>query len=265
MTRIIENQQGSHFFDLIATEYDQMMDWEARLQKEGPFFEKVIRNYKVKSILDVGCGTGRHCFYFNTLDNVERIVGVDPAVNVVQYAQSRAQASGAEIRFIEGALPDLNNKLNERFDLVCLLGNVLSNLITYDDLEKTFINLKKFLTPDGVILVQLINWDARLASQDRFFPPTGHNSTQGEKLFFRFFDFHDELVTMNLVIFQSPGSQPRSWSNRILQTKLRPWRREVIVMALGDTNLQLEQEFGGTDISEYNPSESPNYIFIAKA
>ncbi|MBU0520097.1 class I SAM-dependent methyltransferase [bacterium] len=263
MNRLIKNQHGSHFYDQLASEYDQMMDWESRLHKETPFFEKVLRNYDVRSILDVGCGTGRHCFFFSTLD-VDKIVGIDPAANVVQYAQSRAQVSGAEIRFIEGALPNLTDYVTERFDLVCLLGNVLSNLITYDNLELTLKNLKRVLTPSGVILIQMINWDARIASRDRFFPPTGHTSTQGEKLFFRFFDFHDELVTMNLVIFHSPGSQPRSWSNRILQTKLRPWRREIITMALADTGFDLLQEYGGTDLSEYSQNESPNYIFIAK-
>lgn len=254
---------GREFYDQIHGEYDQMLDWESRLIREAPFFEKVISDNKVNSILDVACGTGRHCFYFETL-NVETIVGVDPSLKSLEVARSKAATSGSEIRFIEAGYSDVTKKIDEGFDLVCTLGNSISHLLTYDDLEHALKNFRQLVTDDGIILVQVLNWEARLAKQERFFAPRGHSSSKGQKLFFRFFDFHEELVTMNLVIFQSEGIPAHAWSNRITTTTLRPWRRKVLKMALKDTNFEIEHEFGGTDLTFFNPEESPDYIFIAR-
>jgi SAM-dependent methyltransferase len=263
----IKNSENAHpgleFYNLIQGEYDQMMDWESRLLRETPFFEKLISDYKIKSILDVACGTGRHCFHFETL-NVETVAGVDPSIKSLEVAKSKAAASGSEVRFIEASFADVSEKLNERFDLVCSLGNSISHLLTYDDLEQAFRNFRQLVSDDGIILVQALNWEARLARQERFFAPRGHSSSKGQKLFFRFFDFHEELVTMNLVIFQSDGIPAQSWSNRIVSTTLRPWRREVLKMALKDTLFEVEHEFGGTNLSVFNSEESPDYIFIAR-
>lgn len=253
----------SRFYDELVGEYDQMMDWESRLQREAPFFEKIIRDYQIRSLLDVGCGTGRHCFYFDTL-GVETIVGVDPAVKTLEYARSRAAASGAEIEFLEASLTNLTERVDRRFDMVCVLGNSLSHLLKYDDLEAGLKNLQSRLDDDGLLVVQLMNWDRRLAKRLRFFPPRGYVGSQGEKIFFRFFDFGEELVDMNLVIFQANGPPSKRWTNRVLKTTLRPWRREIIRMAVDDAGLVIEHEYGGMDLSVFDKEESPDYIFIAR-
>jgi SAM-dependent methyltransferase len=251
------------FYDELLAEYDQMMDWESRLQREAPFFEKIFHDYPVHSILDVGCGTGRHCFFFDTL-GVERIVGADPSEKTLEYARAKAKASGSEIEFIEASFTTLTERVNETFDMVCVLGNSLSHLLKYDDLEKGLRNLRDKITDQGIIVIQMLNWDRRLALKQRFFPPQGHAGPQGEKVFFRFFDFLDELVTMNLVILKTDGSPGRRWTHRVLQTTLRPWRREILRMAVEETGLITEHEFGGTNLSPFDPQESPDYIFICR-
>ncbi len=251
------------FYDALLGEYDQMMDWESRLQREAPFFEKVFHDYPVRSILDAGCGTGRHCFFFDTL-GVEKIVGADPSGKTLEYARAKAKASGSEIEFVEASFTDLADRVSGRFDMVCVLGNSLSHLLKYDDLEKGLKNLREKVTDEGVIVIQMLNWDRRLALQQRFFPPQGHAGPQGEKVFFRFFDFLDELVTMNLVILKTDGSPSRRWTHRVLQTTLRPWRREILLMAVSDAGLVIEHEFGGTNLSPFDLKESPDYIFIAR-
>lgn len=263
MKEIYEGNQGESFYDQLAGEYDQMMDWESRLERETPFFEKVFRDYGVKSLLDVGCGTGRHCFHFETL-GVETIVGADSSAKAIELAKARAALSGLEIQFVEASFTNVTERITGRFDLVCSLGNSLSHILTYDDLEQTLNNFSRLLSDRGVILVQCLNWEYRLANRLRFFPPSNHIAAKGEKLFFRFLDFHEELVTMNLVIFQRNGSPLRKWSNRIISTTLRPWRREIIRMAIEDAGLLVEHEYGGTDLSAFNPAESSDYIFIAR-
>lgn len=254
---------GVTFYEQLLSEYDQMIDWESRLQRETPFFNQIFSDYSVKKLLDVGCGTGRHGFHFITL-GIETVVGADPSTKVIELANARVAASGADIRFIEASFMNISKRLSERFDMVCTLGNSISHLLTYDDLEQTFKNLKNLLSENGVVLVQILNWDLRLADQKRFFPPTGLKTPHGDKLFFRFFDFGDELVTMNLVIFQQDANSAGTWSSRTISTTLRPWRSEIIQMALNDAGLVTAAVYGGTDLSPFRGQQSHDYIFIAR-
>lgn len=255
--------QNTGFYDQLLGEYDQMMDWESRLERETQFFEKIIADYNVKSLLDVGCGTGRHCFHFMTL-GVETVVGADASRKVIELAGNRAAAIGGDIRFIQAEFIEVADKVKGTFDLVCSLGNSISHLLTYDDLELTLKNFHKLLSDKGVILLHLLNWERKMAQQERYFPPKSHPVPEGDKLFFRFLDFHDELVTMNLVIFQKDSTPDKKWYTRTSSTKLRPWRQEIMRMALKDADLVVEREFGGMDSSPFHPNESPDYIVLAR-
>jgi glycine/sarcosine N-methyltransferase len=254
---------GKDFYEQILGEYDQMMDWESRLNRETPFFEKVFVDYHVKSLLDVGCGSGRHCFHFMTL-GLESVAGVDASGRMIELAQSRALAAGAEIPFERATFTNVADRVSGSYDLVCCLGNSISHLTIYDDLVLALKNFRKLTNPGGHVLLHLLNWDRRLLKNDRFFPPRSHPTSDGEKLFFRFFDFHDELVTMNLIIFNQGAAPLKTWTFRTVATTLRPWRKEIIRMALDDVNLNVVQEYGGTDLSAYHPLDSADYIVVAK-
>jgi SAM-dependent methyltransferase len=217
----------------------------------------------VESALDVGCGTGRHCFHFETL-GLKKIVGADPSDKMLAIARSRAHATSSETRFIEAAFTNISDKISDHFDVVCSLGNSISHLKTDKNLDLCFKNLRNLLTSDGVILVQLLNWSARIAKNNRYFKPQSHPDSKHEKLFFRFLDFNEEMVTMNLVIFKASDSPVKIWSNRIISTILRPWRREEIHAAVEKCGLVIEHEFGGMDLSFYRPTTSNDYIFIAR-
>jgi SAM-dependent methyltransferase len=263
MKELYVGSQNHDFYDQLLAEYDQMMDWESRLDRETPLFEKIIADHRVKTVLDAGCGTGRHCFHFLTL-GVESVVGADASQRIVELAQSRSQAIGGEARFVQAKFTELKDRLSGPFNLVCCLGNSISHLLTYDDLELTLKNFRSLVSARGVILIHCLNWQRRLTVQERYFNPKGHPQPEGQKLFFRFLDYHDELVTMNLLIFQQDASQNGKWSFRANSTTLRPWRSEIIRMALKDANLNVITEFGGADMTAYSPGNSPDYIVLAK-
>lgn len=260
--RISVEDSDEGFFDQLGSEYDQMMDWESRLQKETPFFKRILADNQVRSVLDLGCGTGRHCFHFLTL-GVESVMGADHSSGMIELALARAAASGGGIRFIQASFTEAADQIKESFDMVCILGNSISNVLKYDDLVLSLNNCERLLSRQGITLLQCINWDLRLQQKNRFFPPVNHPSTEGQKIFFRFFDYEDELVKMNLIIFQQGGPPNWTWTHRILSTPLRPWKREVLKMALDDAGLTLKKEFGGTDLSSFRQEKSPDYICIA--
>src|SRR5437870_12489987 len=64
------------------------------------------------SVLDLGCGTGR---YFHCLQYVERLIGIDIALNMLKYARN----------------PVKNKEINiDCIDLIC--ANIFDFYIAYD-------------------------------------------------------------------------------------------------------------------------------------
>ncbi|MFH1861391.1 MAG: class I SAM-dependent methyltransferase [bacterium] len=264
LKEVVAEKQNEDFYGQLLGEYDQMMDWESRLQRETSLHQHLLERFHVKSILDAGCGTGRHCFHFHSL-GVEKVVGVDASARVIELAKRRVMAIGSEIVFIQATFTELSEKVKGHFDLVCCLGNSISHLLIYDDLVLALKNFSHRLSGHGAVLIQCLNWERRLSLQDRFFPIQSHHTTEREKLFFRFLDFHDELITMNLSIFtKDETTMTRSWSNRISSTTLRPWRREILRMALEDAHLFVDSEYGSPELNPFHPLDSHDYIVVAK-
>lgn len=263
MKEMYAGNRGSDFYEELLAEYDQMIDWESRLERETPLFRKLIAEYRVNSVLDAGCGTGRHCFHFRSL-GVDKVIGADASAKAIEVARHRAEATGNDVHFIQSSFTELTDRASGSFDLITCLGNSISHLLTYDDLELTLNNFRRLLSPRGIILIHTLNWEKRLSNRERFIPPKSHPMPEGDKIFFRFFDFHDELVTMNLVIFEKGGFPEKKWIHRVHSNTLRPWRPEILRMALGDAGLTAVNEYGDPESSSYNPAASPDYLLIAR-
>ena len=65
-------------------ESDQMAIVSESHRKTRSFLEKVTRSFGYKiTVLDVGCGTGRH---FYCLHNVEKLIGIDISTYMLEQA-----------------------------------------------------------------------------------------------------------------------------------------------------------------------------------
>lgn len=87
-------------------------------------FEKVISDtapYENKSVLDVGCGTGRYCITL-ALKGVKKSAGIDFAENMLKEARNRAENAKVEhiCRFVRADFLGMN--IEETFDHVFAMG-----------------------------------------------------------------------------------------------------------------------------------------------
>jgi 2-polyprenyl-3-methyl-5-hydroxy-6-metoxy-1,4-benzoquinol methylase len=80
------------------------------------------RRYDIRSVLDVGCGSGR--YELGLVDaGVQRVVGVDFSPTMIKLANAyteRLREHGSDIEFICTDFSDFNR--TERFDLVLAMG-----------------------------------------------------------------------------------------------------------------------------------------------
>jgi SAM-dependent methyltransferase len=116
-------------------------------------------NYKVKNILELGCGAGH---YLKLLKKYGyKCVGLDIDDKILEYAKQRIFQGDNSIKLLRGNV--LTNPfpfLRERFDLV-LVKHLSFALI---DLEKVLDYAKKTLNPKGP---KLLVFDFMIATKDK--------------------------------------------------------------------------------------------------
>jgi SAM-dependent methyltransferase len=101
-----------------------------------------------RTILDLGCGTGRHAILL-----VQRgydVVGVDRSPAMLAIARQRAATAGREIEFLEGDVRSVD--LGRTFDAVLLMFAVLGYQLTDEDVARTIETVARHLRPGGLLL-----------------------------------------------------------------------------------------------------------------
>lgn len=107
-----------------------------------------------KTLLDLGCGTGRHDFLLGECGY--QVTGVDLSAEMLRVAQAErerrlAVTPGAAVpRFVQGDARSV--RLAERFDVVVSLFHVMSYQTTNEDLLSGLRTLREHLQPDGLVL-----------------------------------------------------------------------------------------------------------------
>jgi SAM-dependent methyltransferase len=94
-----------------------------------------------RSILDLGCGTGR---FLAGLTNPRR-VGAEPASAMLEIA--RARPGGDRVAWIEGDARSL--RLGERFDLIVLTGHAFQVFLANADQRAMLATIAAHLSPGG--------------------------------------------------------------------------------------------------------------------
>lgn len=101
------------------------------------------------SILNLGCGTGKHDILF--AGDGFSVTGVDLSEKMIQLAKKNQDKGGvSDLVFIHGDVRDI--RLNRKYDVVVSLFHVMSYQVSNNDLEKTFITAKNHLNEGGCFI-----------------------------------------------------------------------------------------------------------------
>lgn len=98
---------------------------------------------QARSMLDLGCGTG--LLAAGCGDICDRVVGVDPAVAMLDIARRRL--GGGKVRWVEG--DGRNVRLGEKFDLIVLTGHAFQVFLSDGDMLAALQTIAAHLAPDG--------------------------------------------------------------------------------------------------------------------
>lgn len=132
-----------------AEAYDslyQSKDYE----KECDFIEAVFKKFgsNVKTILDLGCGTGGHALILSRRGY--NVTGVDLSQEMVDIGIRKAEKEKQSIEFIQGDISDID--LHRKFDAVISMFAVMGYQTTNSALAGACRTAENHLLSDGIFL-----------------------------------------------------------------------------------------------------------------
>jgi glycine/sarcosine N-methyltransferase len=244
-------------YDALAADYDRFVNWEARLAHELPFFDGLFEAEGIHRVLDAACGTGHHAIALARRGY--QVVGADLSEAMVDQARENAAAAGVDVTFAVAGLGDLRS-LGATFDAAICLGNSLPHLLTEQSLAGALDDFAAVLRLGGLLVIQNRNFDRVWAERERFMAPQTYRDGQQEWVFVRFYDFHPETVTFNMVRLKR---QAEGWTQDVESTELRAlfWREMATLLAEAGFEVGFYGDYKG---SAFDEAQSGDLIAVAR-
>jgi SAM-dependent methyltransferase len=140
-------------FERSADFYDDLYDGKD-YGAEADYVHALIQRYVpgAQSLLDLGCGTGRHAIKFTEKGYV--VVGIDRSPEMIAKAHGHRKQLPSHLRerltFEHRDIRDF--RLGRQFDVVVALFHVISYQISNDDLLAAFTTAKTHLQSNGLFI-----------------------------------------------------------------------------------------------------------------
>lgn len=134
-------QNYAYYYNLIYRDKDY--------RREAETVHGILKKYnpQLKTIINLGCGTGRHDIELEKLGY--HCKGVDISPSMIKIAKQNAVQNGSAIEFEEGDVRNYTTK--EKYDAVISLFHVMSYQNTNEDILSAFKTARKLLgtTPES--------------------------------------------------------------------------------------------------------------------
>ena len=136
-------EKFSRYYDL----FNQEKDYES----ECDYLERIFHEFAeqpVRSILDMGCGTGGHSIPLGRRGY--QVAGIDISSGMLSIARDKAAETGVAVEFQQA---DIRAALLERvFDVVISMYAVVVYMVTNRDLAAMFQTAREHLSPGGLFV-----------------------------------------------------------------------------------------------------------------
>jgi SAM-dependent methyltransferase len=264
-------------YNNFSNDYDRFVNWRNRLAMELPFLEeKITLTFPSQSspirVLDAAAGTGMHAIALSKLRF--DVSGSDLSEGMIQRARENARAEKVDLQFEVAGFGKLADAFGIRpssdpsehrnkFDAVLCLGNSLPHVTNTLDLQETLLDFSNCLNANGLLILQNRNFDAVMASKERWMEPQFYKERNKEWLFLRFYDYRpDGLINFNIVTLVREGNS--DWSQKTSETLLLPLLSQDLKSELIKAGFVDIKFYGDMTGKQYSPAGSGNLVVTAR-
>ena len=251
----------------IGVEFDHAIDWSKRLDQEIPFLRAWLKSWNARLVVDMACGSGRHCVALAAQGF--RMTGVDSDLLMLAAASRHALVQGLSVdpEAAAGSAVFLSGDLRrtptlERQDAVLCLGNSLCLLADRDEVLQALRSFHALLPTKGGIILHLLNYTRFQDPAHAFFPlKTDLENGRPRRHYLKMIEHKGGEAIVHLVLIEEEAGQ---WSRRVKSDRL------LILEATDLQELVLRAGFGEVQIygslkGELFHQESHDVVLCARA
>ena len=136
-------------YSKLAIVYHEMYQSIFNYKKEFNFYNKILKKYKSKKILEIGCGSGNLAKFF--LKAGYNYTGIDLSKEMLKIAKELEPTA----KFMHGDMRDL--KLKNNFDAILITGRSFTYMTTNEEVIQTFKSIHKILRNNGILVFDNFN------------------------------------------------------------------------------------------------------------
>ncbi len=138
--------------------WDELIDWEKRKAAEGGFFETLLREHGVASVIDVSTGSGFHAVQLKKAGF--EVVATDGSSTMLTKARANFREHGLDIQSHYRDWLSLDAQDLGQFDALVCLGSSLCHVFAAHDRLKVLEKFRALLKPGGLLIVDQRNFFA---------------------------------------------------------------------------------------------------------
>jgi len=245
-------KSNNTFYNSASAYYDKMIDFDSALQKRKILLSNFI-DEKIKSVADVGCGTGVDSISLSQLGL--NVTAFDPSSEMINTARTNSEKNNCKIDFHTFGANEIPKTYYNKFDLVVSLGNTLAN-IPFTKIEKSVAKLFKLLKNEGRVLIQILNYEKILKEKERIVNIT----KKDDEYFIRFYDFEKKDLTFNILKFNADQTSRKE----LISTKIFPYKAKELKKVFKVAGFKKIELFGGLDKQPFVAKTSTDSILFAQ-
>jgi len=239
------------FFNEIASFYDDMIGFDAALERRTAVLQKYI-SPDMKYAADIGCGTGLDSLSLSR--NGLSVRAFDNSDGMLEQAKTNAEKYGIKIKFYNSSFPAIPAIYDSSFDLAVSLGNTIAN-INRDQINTSLNRLYNILKPGGRSVIQILNFERLKKKNDRIV-----NITIKENVYYiRFYDFLDGVINFNILRFNADNMKER----KLETTTLYPYSSDELAEYFSKNAFSKIEIFGSLDKDNFDKDNSPDIVISA--
>lgn len=238
-------------YDAWAEIYDSVFSY---VNEDIPFYvDEAVRSGG--PVIELGCGTGRVAIPI-ALSGID-IVGLDSSSLMIKRARQKAnQTEVSNLRLIQADMIEF--KFDDKFPLAIVPFHGLLSLLSLKDIERTLLNIRRHLTPEGKLIFDIFVPDLNMMVQDGDVPYHFRDVTDpntGRRLVIwnqASYDSHSQIMSIRSTIEEldlSGRVASKMYRDFALRYIFR-WEMHYLLRACGYDILELYGDFMRQDFDE---------------
>lgn len=132
-----------------SAEYYDLLEDKKKINKEINFLSNHLKKAKIKTVLDIGCGTG--VYLIGLKKKGFDIEGLDLSEGMLKEARKK----DSKIKLYKKDMSSF--KINKKYDSAICLSSTLVALPNFRLIQKTLKNIFNHLIPNGIFILDLPN------------------------------------------------------------------------------------------------------------